>query len=47
MYDQIKENDETLNSHVLHSRFDREDRKNFRKVKFKEVWKRHTTNEMK
>ena len=28
MYDQIKEKDETLNSHVLHSRFDREDRKN-------------------
>lgn len=28
MYDQIKEKNETLNSHVLHSRFDREDRKN-------------------
>lgn len=28
MYDQIKEKDGTLNSHVLHSRFDREDRKN-------------------
>lgn len=27
MYDQIKEKNETLNSHVLHSRFDREDRK--------------------
>ena len=27
MYDQIKEKDETLNSYVLHSRFDREDRK--------------------
>lgn len=28
MYDQIKEKNETLNLHVLHSRFDREDRKN-------------------
>lgn len=28
MYDQIKEKDGTLNSHVFHSRFDREDRKN-------------------
>ena len=27
MYDQIKEKDGTLNSHVFHSRFDREDRK--------------------